>query len=211
MNQNQALNRLRKELAQIKKNPIEHIECCPLENNLFEWHYVIHSLPYEPYKGGFYYGKIVFPVDYPYKPPSIELITPNGRFKTNTRICMSNTNFHKESWNPLWNVSSILQGFLSFMLEEDATTYGSMTSTHEEKKRQAKSSAEFNSKIPLYCKLFPELVELAKRNAREAHQASGSSNQGIASPIEEASTSGNNFYSWILAIIVVLIVIYIAK
>lgn len=124
---------------------------------------------------------------------------------------MSNTNFHKESWNPLWNVSSILQGFLSFMLEEDATTYGSMTSTHEEKKRQAKSSAEFNSKIPLYCKLFPELVELAKRNAREAHQASGSSNQGIASPIEEASTSGNNFYSWILAIIVVLIVIYIAK
>lgn len=30
-----------------------------------------------------------FPAEYPYKPPSIYMITPNGRFKPNTRLCMS--------------------------------------------------------------------------------------------------------------------------
>ena len=41
------------------------------------------------YKGGYYWGKLVFPQDYPYKPPSILMITPSGRFKCNTRcVCV---------------------------------------------------------------------------------------------------------------------------
>lgn len=35
--------------------------------------------------GGYYHGKLVFPRDFPFKPPKIIMITPSGRFKTNTR------------------------------------------------------------------------------------------------------------------------------
>ena len=35
--------------------------------------------------GGYYHGKLVFPKDFPFKPPRIFMITPNGRFKVNTR------------------------------------------------------------------------------------------------------------------------------
>ena len=35
--------------------------------------------------GGYYHGKLVFPREYPFKPPSIYMATPNGRFKCNTR------------------------------------------------------------------------------------------------------------------------------
>ena len=35
--------------------------------------------------GGTYHGKLVFPREFPFKPPSIYMITPNGRFKCNTR------------------------------------------------------------------------------------------------------------------------------
>lgn len=35
--------------------------------------------------GGYYHGKLVFPREFPFKPPSIYMITPNGRFKCNTR------------------------------------------------------------------------------------------------------------------------------
>jgi ubiquitin-protein ligase len=48
------------------------------------------------YEGGVYHGKIVFPPEYPFKPPSISLFTPNGRFATNTKLCLSMTDFHPE-------------------------------------------------------------------------------------------------------------------
>lgn len=35
--------------------------------------------------GGYYWGKLVFPREYPFKPPRIEMTTPSGRFQTNTR------------------------------------------------------------------------------------------------------------------------------
>ena len=34
-----------------------------------------------PYEGGFYLGKLIFPNDYPWKPPGIMMITENGRFR----------------------------------------------------------------------------------------------------------------------------------
>ena len=48
------------------------------------------------YQGGLYWGKITFPGQYPYKPPSLVLLTPNGRFATNTQLCLSMTSFHPE-------------------------------------------------------------------------------------------------------------------
>ncbi|XP_058782489.1 ubiquitin-conjugating enzyme E2 34-like [Vicia villosa] len=66
--------------------------------------------------GGFYYGKIKFPPEYPYKPPGISMTTPNGRFMTQKKICLSMSDFHPESWNPMWSASSILTGLLSFMV-----------------------------------------------------------------------------------------------
>lgn len=33
-------------------------------------------------------GKVTFPPQYPYKPPSILMLTPNGRFATNTKLCL---------------------------------------------------------------------------------------------------------------------------
>ena len=34
---------------------------------------------------GRYHGKVVFPNEYPFKPPSIYMLTPNGRFETGRR------------------------------------------------------------------------------------------------------------------------------
>ena len=33
------------------------------------------------YENGYYHGIVTFPREYPYKPPSIQMLTPNGRFK----------------------------------------------------------------------------------------------------------------------------------
>lgn len=69
-----------------------------------------------PYEGGFYHGKLIFPGEFPFQPPSIYMTTPNGRFKVNTRLCLSISDFHPDTWNPAWSVSTILTGLLSFMV-----------------------------------------------------------------------------------------------
>lgn len=132
------------------------------------------------YQGGLYWGKITFPGQYPYKPPSLVLLTPNGRFSTNTQLCLSMTSFHPEvrtfrtayapqtpnthlklrlqSWNPLWSVGTILNALQSFMLDDQPTT-GSIVSSAAEKRRLAAQSLAYNTKQPLFNKMFATLVQ----------------------------------------------------
>ncbi|KOB72741.1 putative Ubiquitin-conjugating enzyme E2 J2 [Operophtera brumata] len=86
------------------------------------------------------------------------MITPNGRFETDTKLCLSMTDFHPESWNPAWTISTILTGLLSFMLE-NIPTEGSTDSSNVVKRRMATESLEFNIKDKIFCELFPEYVE----------------------------------------------------
>lgn len=151
--------RLQKELKLILKEPVPYIRAKPNPSDLLEWHYVLEGSAGTPYEGGFYHGKLKFSEDYPFKPPSIYMITSTGRFATNMRICMSMSDYHPETWNPVWSVSSILIGLLSFMMEK-AETAGSIVTSDEEKRRLAKVSLEYNCKRPIFRKLFPELLEL---------------------------------------------------
>ena len=139
------LKRLAREYITILKNPVECIEAHPLEEDLFEWYYVLKPVQ-SPYNDGVYYGKLVFPSEYPMKPPDIYMITPSGRFETNTKICLSMSSFHPESWNPSWSVSTILLGIMSFMYEDTITT-GSIETTIKQKKRYARKSLKFNKKF----------------------------------------------------------------
>ncbi|CAN0131613.1 unnamed protein product [Ectocarpus sp. 12 AP-2014] len=101
------------------------------------------------------------------KPPSVMMMTPNGRFACSRRLCLSMSDFHPESWNPMWSVSTILMGLYSFMLD-NAATLGSVTSSTAQKKRFATESLEVNCKNPAFRKLFPDLVELHERRKSEA-------------------------------------------
>ncbi|KAG9148499.1 hypothetical protein Leryth_026786 [Lithospermum erythrorhizon] len=125
---------------------------------MFPSDYVLEGSEGTPFAGGYYYGIIKFPPEYPFKPPGISMTTPNGRFMTQRRICLSMSDFHPESWNPVWSVSSILTGLLSFMMDTSPTA-GSVITTVEEKQRLAKASLMFNCNNVTFQKLFPEYVE----------------------------------------------------
>ena len=144
----------------LNKSPVQCVRAAPNENNILEWHFVIHSLDDDRYRGGYYHGVIVFPSDYPYKPPSVKLNTPSGRFAINTKLCLSITDFHPESWNPLWSVSSILAAVVSFFVE-DLSTYGSIRTSRGTKKSLAKKSLRHNvATSPIFRTLFPDLVQI---------------------------------------------------
>ncbi|KAI3786236.1 hypothetical protein L1987_45371 [Smallanthus sonchifolius] len=152
------VKRLQKEYRALCKEPVSHVVARPSPSDILEWHYVLEGSLGTPFAGGYYYGKIKFPSEYPFKPPGISMTTPNGRFMTQKKICLSMSDFHPESWNPMWSVSSILTGLLSFMMDNSPTT-GSVNTTVSEKQRLAKASLAFNCKNPTFRKLFPEYVE----------------------------------------------------
>ena len=100
---------------------------CPDPDNLYEWYYIVFNLIDSPYEGGFYLGKLDLK-GYPFQPPKIQLITQSGRFEPGKPICLSVSNFHTENWHPMWKISYIISGFITFMLTEDGTVGSIRTS-----------------------------------------------------------------------------------
>lgn len=154
-----AAARLRQDYLRIKKDPVPYvIGAEPLPSNILEWHYVIKGPEKTLYEGGYYHGKLIFPKDFPFKPPKIIILTPNGRFKTHTRLCLSISDFHPDTWNPAWSVATILTGLLSFMLEK-APTLGSIETSDFQKRQFAENSMEVNLKDQTFCDLFPDIKD----------------------------------------------------
>lgn len=160
-----AAKRLKMDRLQLAKDPVPYIVAEPLPSNILEWHYVVMGPPASLYTGGYYHGKLVFPKEYPFKAPSIYMLTPNGRFKTSTRLCLSISDFHPDTWNPGWSVSTILTGLLSFMLETSATL-GSIETTDKMKSIYARDSGAYNLKDKRFKELFPILVEEIEEKIR---------------------------------------------
>lgn len=153
-----AVLRLQQDYINLNKDPVPYIRAEPLSSNILEWHYVIRGPENTPYHGGFYHGCLVFTQQYPFRPPSISMRTPNGRFQTNRRLCLSISDYHPDEWNPAWSVSSILTGLLSFMLE-DGAALGTIITLPREKQQFAFDSLQFNLQDKTFQSLFPDICE----------------------------------------------------
>lgn len=69
--------RLKRELAELRKHPLEHISAGPVdEANLCLWSATLSGPPDTPYEDGIFSLSITFPDEYPFKPPLVRFITP---------------------------------------------------------------------------------------------------------------------------------------
>ena len=141
-----AVKRLMKE-AQELKEPTEQYHAQPLDDNLFEWHFTLRGPVDSDFNGGIYHGRIILPPEYPMKPPSIVVLTSNGRFEIHTKICLSISGHHPESWQPSWSIRTALLAILGFMPTHGGGAIGSLDYTPEERKRLAKKSLEYKCPV----------------------------------------------------------------
>ncbi|KAJ4929250.1 hypothetical protein JOQ06_004861 [Pogonophryne albipinna] len=141
-----------KEAAELR-DPTEHYHAQPLEDrplsgstaddNLFEWHFSVRGPPDSDFDGGVYHGRIVLPPEYPMKPPSIILLTPNGRFEVGKKICLSISGHHPETWQPSWSIRTALIAIIGFMPTKGEGAIGSLDYTPEERRALVKKSQDF--------------------------------------------------------------------
>ncbi|XP_071503999.1 uncharacterized protein [Diadema antillarum] len=136
------VKRLMKE-AQELSEPTEQYFAQPLEDNLFEWHFTVRGPPESDFAGGVYHGRITLPPEYPMKPPSIMLLTPTGRFEVGTKICLSISGHHPETWQPSWSIRTVLLAIIGFMPTKGEGAIGSLDYTPDERKVLARKSQEW--------------------------------------------------------------------
>jgi ubiquitin-conjugating enzyme E2 D/E len=111
-----ALKRLQKELSEIQKDTPANCSAGPNNNDLFNWEATIIGPTETPYEGGIFKLKILFPADYPFKPPKITFETriyhPN--INANGGICLD---ILKDQWSPALNITKVLLSICSLLDE----------------------------------------------------------------------------------------------
>ncbi|KAH7094010.1 UBC-like protein [Auriculariales sp. MPI-PUGE-AT-0066] len=191
--------RLAKEFAAMQRDPPPFVWAAPDEKDILTWYFIVRGPPDSPFAGGEYLGAILFPSDFPFKPPGIKMMTPSGRFQPDRKICFSMSDFHPGSWNPAWTVATILTGLLSFMLSDEITT-GGVTTTDADKRAYAARSHAWNLQNKRFREMFPEYcIDQAKdlpnmgvkeRGKPDAPQPAPPAARAATSPSATAAAAG---------------------
>ncbi|KAK7332697.1 hypothetical protein VNO80_29452 [Phaseolus coccineus] len=171
---NPAVKRILQEVKEMHSNPSDDFMSLPLEENIFEWQFAIKGPRDTEFEGGIYHGRIQLPSEYPFKPPSFMLLTPNGRFETQTKICLSISNHHPEHWQPSWSVRTALVALIAFMPTNPNGALGSLDYKKEERRTLAVKSREAPPKFgtPERQKLIDEIHEYMLSKAPPVPQPS---------------------------------------
>ena len=111
-----ALKRLQKEVSEIQKDTPVNCSAGPNNNDLFNWEATIIGPTETPYEGGIFKLKILFPADYPFKPPKITFETPiyHPNIHANGGICLD---ILKDQWSPALNITKVLLSICSLLDE----------------------------------------------------------------------------------------------
>ncbi|XWS08498.1 hypothetical protein CRYUN_Cryun40dG0007600 [Craigia yunnanensis] len=173
---NPAVKRILQEVKEMQSNPSDDFMSLPLEENIFEWQFAIRGPRDSEFEGGIYHGRIQLPAEYPFKPPSFMLLTPNGRFETQTKICLSISNHHPEHWQPSWSVRTALVALIAFMPTSPNGALGSLDYKKEERHAFAIKSRGASPKFgnPERQKLIDEIHEYMLSKAPPVPQLSSS-------------------------------------
>ena len=75
--------------------------------------------PNDIYKNAEILFSVNMPANYPFDPPSFSCLTPNGRFETGGKICISIGEFHKEKYKKDLTISGFMSCIISLLLDTD--------------------------------------------------------------------------------------------
>ncbi|KAL2530631.1 Ubiquitin-conjugating enzyme E2 32 [Forsythia ovata] len=191
---NPAVKRILQEVREMQSNPTDDFMSLPLEENIFEWQFAIRGPQDTEFEGGIYHGRIQLPSEYPFKPPSFMLLTPSGRFETQTKICLSISNHHPEHWQPSWSVRTALVALIAFMPTHPNGALGSLDYTKEERRALAIKSREAAPKVgsPERQKLIDEIHEYMLSKSPPVPQGSRGSKVQATNEENESQESPEN-------------------
>uniref|UniRef100_UPI00398F3A54 ubiquitin-conjugating enzyme E2G 1b n=1 Tax=Pristiophorus japonicus TaxID=55135 RepID=UPI00398F3A54 len=96
---------LRKQLAELNKNPVDGFSAGLIDDDdIYRWEVVIIGPPDTLFEGGFFKAHLTFPNDYPLRPPKMNFITEIWHPNVQLDIQDSMTLFEEEHSDGLANI-----------------------------------------------------------------------------------------------------------
>ncbi|CAH2259772.1 jg24335 [Pararge aegeria aegeria] len=83
---------LKKQLAELNKNPVEGFSAGLIDDNdIYRWEVLIIGPPDTLYEGGFFKAHLHFPKEYPLRPPRMKFVTEiwHPNIEKNGDVCIS--------------------------------------------------------------------------------------------------------------------------
>lgn len=116
-----SVQRLQKELKDIKKNPNRYFKVEPT-SDLMQWKATILGPEDTPYENHQYHLLITIPQNYPFSAPVVRFAQPcyHPNVSTKGQICLDILKEHK--WSPIQNISSILLSIISFLSDPNSSS-----------------------------------------------------------------------------------------
>lgn len=140
--------RLKKELDAINKHADDDEEApwgaAPEEDIEDDWGAHIQGPVGSPYEDGIFFLKMVFPKEYPFKPPNVVFETKIYHMNVNDDggICLQ---MLKEGWTPAYNIIKILEALIALLetpntndplMNDICKQYKEKREAHDEKAKQ---------------------------------------------------------------------------
>ncbi|KAJ8313045.1 hypothetical protein KUTeg_010418 [Tegillarca granosa] len=117
-------------LVEMNKNPVEGFSAGLVDDeDIYKWEVMIIGPADTPYEGGFFKAQLVFPKDYPQRPPKMTFLTEmwHPNIGTDGLVCISilhepgNDKYGYESaserWLPIHTVETILISVISMLAD----------------------------------------------------------------------------------------------
>lgn len=111
MTSGMALKRIKIQQKELNCNKPENcITAGPIDDNILNWEAIISGPEDTPYFGGEFVISIVFPADYPFKPPKVKWLTKmfHPDFNSYGGICSHSISFLSENWHPMHTISTLI-------------------------------------------------------------------------------------------------------
>jgi ubiquitin-conjugating enzyme E2 A len=112
-----AVRRLQQDFRHLLKNKVDGIDASPSADNLFVWNAIICGPEESVYESGAFQLQLLFPDDYPLRPPQVRFITkvfhPNVWWEDGL-ICVD---ILKDGWTPSYDVLAILHSIRLLLID----------------------------------------------------------------------------------------------
>ncbi|XP_075690667.1 ubiquitin-conjugating enzyme E2 G1-like isoform X1 [Rhinoderma darwinii] len=135
---------LRKQLAELNKNPVEGFSAGLIDDNdIYKWEVLLIGPQDTLFEGGFFKVHLTFPVDYPLRPPKMKFITEiwHPNVAKNGDVCISilhepgedKFGYEKpeERWLPIHTVETIMISVISMLADPNSDSPANVDAAKE--------------------------------------------------------------------------------
>ena len=108
------IGRIKAELEGLTKDPPSNCSAGPVKDDIMHWEATLMGPNGSVYEGGVFKLNIIFPADYPFKPPKVHFETRIYHPNINAAggICLD---ILKDNWSPALTISKVLLSICSLL------------------------------------------------------------------------------------------------